>query len=61
MATSKKNYVAVAAAIRESVRPATAETAGSIRELAARLANIFAADNPRFDRQRFLAACGVAL
>ena len=56
---TRKDYVAIAAAIKASQRPATSETAESIRELAQRLASIMANDSPRFDRARFLKACGV--
>jgi len=60
MPMSKKDYVAVAAAIKASVRPACSETAQSLRELSLRLSSIFELDNPSFDRARFLTACGVA-
>ncbi len=56
---SKKHYIEIAQAIKASEVPATAETRKSIAELAKRLANVFAADNPRFDRARFIKACGV--
>jgi hypothetical protein len=58
---TRKDYVAIAAAIKSSQRPATSETEQSIAELAKRLCSVFAADNPRFDRYRFLTACGVQL
>lgn len=56
---TKKDYIAIARAISVSERPNTSETRDSIDELAKRLCSIFAADNPRFDRARFLKACGV--
>jgi hypothetical protein len=59
MSMSKKDYIAIAAAIKASARPATSETDASIAELSRRLSSIFAAENPRFDHARFLAACGV--
>lgn len=70
MAMSKKDYVAVAAAMKTEVDSikqcldsgakewysAKVAMASVARDLAAR----FEADNPRFDRAKFLAACGVA-
>lgn len=56
---SKKHYVEIAKAIRACEQPATVETAASISELAQRLASVFQNDNPRFDRARFLTACGL--
>lgn len=53
---TKKDYVAIAAALKHA---GGIETPTSIRELAQRLATIFQDDNERFDRQRFLTACGV--
>jgi hypothetical protein len=59
--TSKKHYVAVAREIAELLKDLegsnTAITA--IALLASRLACIFKDDNPAFDRERFLQACGV--
>lgn len=65
---SRKDYIAVAKAIsdeRRSSRMFPAYTDGqrlsataSIDSLADRLANVFAADNARFDRARSLKACG---
>ena len=68
MSMSKKDYVAIAAAIHRSGmalnigRKAKAETLGNERALrlvAGDLAATLAADNPAFDKARFLAACGV--
>lgn len=62
---TKKDYIKIAAvftdyqAMAENM-PANGgwrETAST--ELANRLANMLAQDNPRFDRARFLTACGV--
>ena len=37
------------------------ETEGDpLEDLVAGMADVFAADNPRFDRGRFMAACGMA-
>jgi hypothetical protein len=49
--SSKRDYVAAAAEIR-------AHPNAEARWLAAGLlANVFAKDNPRFDREKFLKAC----
>lgn len=68
MATSKKLYVAVASIIAAAYRKAETDPdmglgakggAGvALREVAVELAREFAADNPRFDTNRFLTACG---
>ena len=48
---TRKDYILIAKAIQES----TDKT-----EIAYAIATVLAADNPRFDRARFLAACGLA-
>ena len=35
------------------------EALGGVHEVEVRLANTFEDDNPRFDRARFLTACGI--
>lgn len=65
MAMSKKDYVAVAAAIKNELdRNAVVDRFGAeftvTKEISESLAKVFAADNPRFNRVVFLAACGVA-
>ena len=50
----KKDYVAIAADIRD-LRAAR----GTLDDLARRLAALFAGDNPKFDVTRFLRACGL--
>jgi hypothetical protein len=58
---SRKDYVAIAEAIREAKRE-TAETLGSsyvLRLAAEEIARALKRDNARFDRERFLTACGV--
>jgi hypothetical protein len=47
---TRKHYQAIAEAIRQGTEPI------ALVEL---LMNIFEADNPRFDRARFLKACGL--
>lgn len=61
MSMSKKDYVAVAAVFA----PMAGEMGDScceavVEDIANKLADVFAADNPRFDRAVFLKACGVA-
>ena len=67
---TKKHYEAIAAIIASTYNnanlyttPGYKDTAKERRETlettASRLADYFAQDNPRFDRTRFLAACGI--
>jgi hypothetical protein len=59
--TSKKHYVAVAREIAELLKDLDGSNAAinAIALLASRLAYVFKDDNPAFDRERFLRACGV--
>jgi len=54
---TRKDYVLIAETIKEAHR-LTSEKAGA-GVVAYMLANTLQADNPRFDRARFLDACGV--
>jgi hypothetical protein len=59
--TTKKTFEAVAAALAES-RDAFNGSDGMLvqwNEDVRVIADVFAADNPRFDRARFYRACGV--
>jgi len=61
---TRKDYVAIAAAIKDRVTIAqhiqgAAQRIGHYTELAREIAEVMARDNPRFDRARFLKACGV--
>jgi hypothetical protein len=57
---SRKHYVAIAAVLHEvSEREEFTHTETTINEVAERLAVIFKDDNPNFDRNRFLEACGL--
>jgi hypothetical protein len=60
---SRKDYVLIASTIREEILTAEAMYepigAAAMRRLAEGLADRFALDNERFDRARFLTACGV--
>lgn len=52
---SRKDYRAIAA----SFARVPAESKVLVREIAETLAHQLARDNPRFDRARFMAACGL--
>lgn len=59
---SKRHYVAIAEVVKNCLDdPYQADECSqtAIESVASALASYFAADNPRFDRARFLAACGV--
>lgn len=59
MATSQKDYIAVAAVLRAQDRRLGGWD-GTVADIAQGLADVFATDNPRFDREKFLqASCGV--
>jgi hypothetical protein len=55
---SKKDYVAIAAELR-ALATHDLFAYDHVRILSAKLADIFKADNARFDRERFLPACGI--
>lgn len=59
---TKKDYIAIARAFNARFDMAqhiqgTANRVTHYEEIATSLADVFAVDNPRFDRQRFLNAC----
>ena len=63
---TKKDFEAIAAAIRDATEAAVSfrpESADSLRRvhgsMARTIATTLAPTNPRFDRARFLQACGV--
>jgi len=62
---TRKDHIAIAAALNQASAPAWANeifpTSGEAmrQDIIGRIANVFANDNPRFDRSRFLAACGI--
>ena len=60
---TRKDYAALAAGLREGVEATKAchsKDAQDAYEMAVYdVARVLAADNPRFDRARFLKACGV--
>lgn len=57
---SKKDYEAVAKAVRSSRAHQWGDTVNAVDDVAVRLSVAFKADNPRFDVDRFLEACGVS-
>lgn len=65
---SKRHYEAIAEQLKASASPAWDDTARAVFpttakeqwfDIVGRIASYFAADNPRFDRARFLRACGM--
>lgn len=61
---SKKDYTRIAAALKSVLPMINTSTEQSARlhthaETATRLAETLASANPKFDRNRFLVACGV--
>lgn len=66
---TKKHYESIAASIKSEIEktgkdgwesPFAAKVWKTAHETTAlNMADIFAADNPRFDKSRFLAACGL--
>ena len=65
MSLSRKHYEAVAGIIFDAVAVEDHDDKvwngrqDAIHEIASTVAGYFASDNPAFDRQRFLKACGV--
>lgn len=57
---TRKDYQAIAATIAEAkeARPGSSTPEATREYIANRLADALAADNPRFNRAKFLAACG---
>lgn len=65
MAMSRKDYVAIAAAIKRHAEAGGLGDAGVLynngaKNVARDLADIFERDNYRFQRSRFIEACGAA-
>lgn len=60
MSVSKKHFETIAAELR-AAKELDSNTAArqSVERVAEGLSNIFARENPRFDRARFLKACGL--
>lgn len=63
---SKKHFIAIAATIRIQLEnigtdggPYAPAERSAVETTTRRLCDVFADENPRFDRARFLAACGI--
>lgn len=60
---TRKDYVKIAQVFALHMQVATETGAGeqqeTIEDLASEMAHMLHRDNPRFDRDKFLAACGV--
>ena len=57
---TRKDYVAIARVIAScQTMPNRSNPQYVLYEVTQRLVTVLAADNPRFDRSRFLKACGV--
>jgi hypothetical protein len=60
---TKKDYIAIARALNVQLVGWTIaespDAAKIVAGIADEISDLFAADNPRFDRARFLQACGV--
>lgn len=56
---TRKDYIATADILDVLVATATDETIGDILDAVDAFADMFAKDNERFDRTRFINACGV--
>lgn len=57
---TRKDYILIAAALNEAREFSTIEERRyGVERAALRLADAIGQDNPRFDRGRFLAACGL--
>lgn len=56
---SRKDYVAFARIIKTNLEISHSPLERvTVKGVATDMADLFAADNPRFDRQKFLTACG---
>lgn len=56
---TKKNYIRIARAIADALQRENANPRATLNVLASRVADELALDNPRFDRPRFMRACGL--
>jgi hypothetical protein len=59
---AERNEIVLTLPPQSPIPPSVTQTDGRIYEtrvIATRLADLFAADNPRFQRERFLKACGL--
>lgn len=56
---TRKDFIAIAEAVRDTRHPSTPATNHICDTVARKLADRLAGTNERFNRSRFLAACGV--
>ena len=56
---TRKDYKAIAGIIRNDYQVSTESVKFCLRDMIDRLSQYFATDDPRFDRQKFLDACGL--
>lgn len=59
MAFTRQHYVAIAEILKRAAKEySSSEGPYAVEQIARDLADLFKRDNPSFDRQRFLSACG---
>ena len=56
---TRKDYIATADILEVLVATATDESFPDVQDAIDSFAEMFAKDNPRFDRKRFVEACGI--
>lgn len=56
---TRKTYQMAAESIRTEVQFASDDSRYALTRVARNLANEFISDNPKFDRERFMDACGL--
>jgi hypothetical protein len=56
---TRKDYVLIAESLQRSIQSNMEEFQGPVIDAAHAIATALASDNPRFNRETFLAACGV--
>lgn len=59
MAASRRVYVATAETIRVGIESSKGEARQAYEDMACCMAMIFGTDNPNFDSDRFMKACGM--
>lgn len=58
---TRKDYIEIAKVLRNAKEEVLADQGriGTIRQIALELCSVLKSDNPRFDKDRFLTACGL--
>lgn len=59
MSMTKKDYELIASAINDGVNGNSVVVGGDMHAIVRAITDALADDNPRFDRSRFLEACGL--